>query len=57
MPVLTIDTKGKIKLPEAIESLLCLNGEDELLVDYHPEGALIVRKVTCKARFEKWLDD
>jgi hypothetical protein len=40
-----------------IESLLCLNGEDELWVDYHPEGALIVRKVTCKARFEKWLDD
>jgi hypothetical protein len=32
-------------------------GEDKLLVDYHPEGALIVRKVTCKARFEKWLDD
>jgi hypothetical protein len=57
MPVLTIDAKGKMKLPEAIESLLCLNGGDELLVDYHPEGALIFRKVTCKARFEKWLED
>lgn len=57
MPVLTIDAKGKIKLPEAIESQLCLNGGDELLVDYHPEGALIIRKVTCKARFEKWLEE
>jgi bifunctional DNA-binding transcriptional regulator/antitoxin component of YhaV-PrlF toxin-antitoxin module len=57
MPVLTMDAKGKIKLPEAIESLLCLNGGDEILADYHPEGTLIIRKVTCKARFEKWLDD
>jgi hypothetical protein len=50
-----IDAKGNMKLRSRAD--YASMAETSYWWDYHPEGALIIGKVTCKARFEKWLED
>ncbi len=57
MQIIKMDTDGRIKLPAEIRNKLNLNGDCEFSLDFGKDGAMVIKKLSCKARFEKWLNN
>ncbi len=55
--IIKMDANGSIRLPAELIDKLDLNEDCEFALDWNNDGTIIIKKLGCRARFEKWLSN